>query len=159
METLHFTGWVERIYPAGEFDQEFVVANYRNDDEKAKMKAIYKIDSSKDFPSALTFKIRTPSKGEEPEVMNNIAVGDKVECSFFITGISGTSSKTGKYYHINNLRILRNGVMLLEKAGDGAEKIAYMKEEYRKQEEMKKAREQANQQHNVSSYDGESIPF
>lgn len=96
-EQREFTGWVEHIYPAGEYGQEFTVRDYRDDADKPK------------YPTVLKFNASNKCKGQ----LVSMNVGDKVRISYFIYGVSG-EGRNG-YYCIVRLNIAKDGgVTILE---------------------------------------------
>lgn len=122
-----FTGWVEHIFEPTQYDKQIVVRNYKDDDAKEAMK-----EDKKDFPTVLCFKANI--KNGAANQLDDILEGDKVEITFMLSGMSGVSKKTGNYYCINSLMILKqNGVKILEKV--------------------------AGERHETASIDDDDIPF
>lgn len=105
-----FTGWIEFIGEDGPYSREFVVANYPDDDSKARM-----LQAKSTYPIALTFKVI--SKNDEYlRMLDDLIKGDKVKVQYYINGKSGIS-KAGKYYHINELLVSKkDGIVIVEKA-------------------------------------------
>lgn len=107
MEAMKFVGWVEKILPAGDYDQKFVVTNYRNEDAKKLMK------EQKEFPNALMFAANV--KNGSNSQLDDLHEGDKVEVKFFLAGRSGISKKN-TYYCVNNLNIAKkDGITIVER--------------------------------------------
>lgn len=104
MQSMKFVGWVEKILPADNYSREFVVRDYRDDNDPDKPK----------FPNAFTFKASV-ANGASLQ-LDDVEEGDKVAVTFFLTGRSGLARTSGKYYHINTLNIAKDkGVVVLEK--------------------------------------------
>lgn len=104
MQSHKFIGWVEKILESDGYNKEFVVRDFKDDEDPGKPQ----------FPTMLTF--RASVKNGSSLQLDAINEGDKVQVEFFITGKSGIS-KAGKYYHINSLVIAKsNGVTVIEKA-------------------------------------------
>jgi len=107
MEAMKFVGWIEKILPAGDYDQKFAVANYRNEEAKKLMK------EQKEFPNALMFTCS--AKNGCNAQLDNLHEGDKVEVKFFLAGKSGISKKD-TYYCINNLNVAKkDGIIVIER--------------------------------------------
>lgn len=105
-----FTGWIEFIGEDGPYSREFVVANYPDDDTKARM-----LQAKSTYPMALTFKV-TSKNDENLRLLDELIKGDKVKVQYYINGKSGIS-KAGKYYHINELLVSKkDGIVIVEKA-------------------------------------------
>lgn len=105
-----FTGWIEFIGEDGPYSREFVVANYSDEDSKARM-----LQSKSTYPMALTFKV-TSKNDEYLRMLDDLIKGDKVKVQYYINGKSGIS-KAGKYYHINELLVSKkDGIVIVEKA-------------------------------------------
>lgn len=103
MQSMKFIGWVEKILDPDQYNREFVVRDYKDDNDPNKPK----------YPNSFTF--RASVKNGSALQLDSIGEGDKVQVEFFLTGKSGVS-KAGKYYHINSLCIAKeNGVVVLEK--------------------------------------------
>ena len=104
MQSMKFVGWVEKICDADQYNRDFVVRDYKDDNDPEKPK----------YPTALTF--RAAVKSGASLQLDDVNEGDKVAVTFFLTGKSGIS-KAGKYYHINALNIAKDkGVVVLERA-------------------------------------------
>lgn len=104
MQSHKFIGWVEKLIDSDGYSREFVVRDYKDDNDPGKPQ----------YPTTLTF--RASVKNGSALQLDAIHEGDKVQVEFFITGKSGMS-KAGKYYHINSLVIAKNnGVVVIEKA-------------------------------------------
>lgn len=102
MQAYQFTGWIEKILPANDYRQEIVVRDYENESTKEK------------FSNTLTFSFGV--KNGAVRQMDGIGEGDKVQIAYYVTGKAGVS-KTGKYYHINELNVAKmNGIRVLAKA-------------------------------------------
>jgi len=109
MEAQKFTGWVEKVIKDGDYDHKLVVTNARDADMAAQMKA-----SKKEWPITLMFNLSVKSGCSEQ--LNGINVGDKVVVTFYISGKSGVSRTSGKYYCINSLNVgKKDGLVLLER--------------------------------------------
>lgn len=105
-----FTGWIEFIGEDGPYSREFVVANYPDEDSKARM-----LQAKSTYPMALTFKV-TSKNDEYLRMLDDLIKGDKVKVQYYINGKSGIS-KAGKYYHINELLVSKkDGIVIVEKA-------------------------------------------
>lgn len=115
METGIWRGYIEKIFEPNDYDQEIIVSNYRSDDEKFSMYEKFKHDSkNNEFPNAFTFKANV--KNVVP-TLPNAGIGDLVEVRYVLLGKTGISKKNGKYFHFNELRILKNdGMKIIEKA-------------------------------------------
>ncbi len=108
MEKHEFEGWVRHIYDKTEYRQEFVVANYKSEQEKDDMRA------AKTVPVA--FRFCASVKNGADSLVDQLAEGDRVKVLFYLYGVEGVS-KQGKYYAINELNIDKKcGVVVLEKA-------------------------------------------
>lgn len=104
-----FTGWIEFIGEDGPYSREFAVANYPDDDSKARM-----LQAKSTYPMALTFKV-TSKNDEYLALLDDLIKGDKVKVQYYINGKSGIS-KAGKYYHINELLVSKkDGIVVVEK--------------------------------------------
>lgn len=113
-----FTGWVEHIFEPTQYDKQIVVRNYKDDDAKEAMK-----NDKKDFPTVLCFKANI--KNGAADQLDGILEGDKIEVTFMLSGMSGVSKKTGNYYCINSLMIVKqNGIKVLEKIQGTAQESA-----------------------------------
>lgn len=106
---MTFTGWIEKILPANDYEQKVVVTNYRNETAKKLM------IEQKEFPNSLCFSFGV--KNGANAQLDNVKEGDKVEVKFFLSGNSGISKTSGKYYAVNNLRCAKkDGITLIERA-------------------------------------------
>ena len=107
MESSKFIGWVSHIFDANDFDQNFVVANYK--DEESKQELV----SMKGYPECRKFTLNVKN-GSNAQI-DGIHVGDKIQVVFFIHGNQGISKKTGKYFCVNTLNVAKkNGIVILE---------------------------------------------
>lgn len=91
MEAMKFQGWIEHIFPAGQFGQDIVVRDYKDAIEKPQ------------YPNILKF---TASTKVMPS-LSGLVEGDKIEVKFYLNGKSGTG-KNG-YYAIIRLNIAKDG--------------------------------------------------
>jgi hypothetical protein len=109
LTTQSFTGWIEFIGEDTPYSREFVVANYPDDDSKARM-----LQSKSTYPMSLTFKV-TSKNDEYLRMLDDLIKGDKVKVQYYLNGKSGIS-KAGKYYHLNELLISKkDGIVVVEK--------------------------------------------
>lgn len=104
MQSMKFVGWVEKVFDADMYSREFVVRDFKNDEDPQKPK----------YPTWLTFKASV--KNGSSIQLDNVDVGDKVQVEFYLTGKAGVSH-AGKYYHINSLQVAKDGgVIVIEKS-------------------------------------------
>lgn len=97
---MEFTGWVEKILPQGQYGQEFVVRDYKDEKDAPK------------YPTALKFEAGTAAIPQ----LQGVLEGDKVRVLFYVCGRSGIG-KNG-YYCINRLRIAKEGgLVVIERTG------------------------------------------
>lgn len=103
MRPMQFKGFIEKIFPATEYSQEILVANFKDERHKANL-------MKKGYPvNQITFKASTYNNAND--IIAKFKVGDEVIVHFFISGKAGTSKK-GTYYHFNELRIAnRDGIV------------------------------------------------
>lgn len=95
-----FTGWVEKILPAGQYGQEFTVRDHKDANDAPK------------FPTTLKFEAGTASIPQ----LQGVLEGDKVRVVFYLSGKSG-EGRNG-YYCINRLRIAKEGgLSVIERTG------------------------------------------
>lgn len=109
-----FTGWIEHIFNPTDYDQQIAVANYRDDNHKQKMVDAYKAKTKgAEYPQCFCFKANIKSGAAAQ--FDGLNIGDKVEISYVLSGMSGTSKKNNSYYCINSLMVMKtNGVKILE---------------------------------------------
>ena len=91
-----FTGWVEKVFPAGKYDREIIVRDKRS--------------TTEEHISFITFNVRSKNDAE----VENLQPDTKVKIEFFLNGIMGVSKATNKPYHINKLTL--NKIEVLESA-------------------------------------------
>lgn len=91
-----FTGWVEKVFPAGKFDREIILRDKQSETE--------------DHVSFITFNVRSKNDAE----VENLTKNSKVKIEFFLNGVMGVSKATNKPYHINKLTL--NKIEVLESA-------------------------------------------
>ena len=91
-----FTGWVEKVFPAGKYDREIIVRD--------------KQSTTEEHISFITFNVRSKNDAE----VENLQTDTKVKIEFFLNGIMGVSKATNKPYHINKLTL--NKIEVLESA-------------------------------------------
>ena len=91
-----FTGWVEKVFPAGKYDREIIVRD--------------KQSTTEEHISFITFNIRSKNDVE----VENLQPDTKVKIEFFLNGVMGVSKATNKPYHINKLTL--NKIEVLESA-------------------------------------------
>ena len=92
-------GHVESVDTSGNYDNSFVVTDEKMPDTKIVSHVKFLVSSKK------------------TELMDKFKIGDKVKVTFYVTGISGESQKTGKPYQINKLMV--GGIEVLESAKVG----------------------------------------
>ena len=80
-------GHVESVDTSGNYENSFVVTDEKMPDTKIVNHVKFLVSSKK------------------TELMDKFKVGDKVEVTFYVTGIEGESKKTGKPYQINKLLV------------------------------------------------------
>lgn len=106
---MEFEGWVENILPAGDYDQKFSVATYRDKEEKQRQW------DAKQFPNVMMFTAN--AKNGANGQLDDLRVGDKIRVKYYIVGRSGVSKSTGSYYCINSLSIPKaNAITILQRA-------------------------------------------
>ncbi len=99
MEASTFTGWIDHIFPAGQYGQEIAVRDYATEDERPK------------FPTVLKFRIGTKCEFRT----DNLAIGDKVNVKYYLSGKAGIG-KNG-YYCIVSLNVAKqDGIVVVERA-------------------------------------------
>ena len=91
-----FTGWIEKVFPAGKYDREIIVRDKRS--------------TTEEHISFITFNVRSKNDAE----VENLQPDTKVKIEFFLNGIMGVSKATNKPYHINKLTL--NKIEVLESA-------------------------------------------
>ena len=91
-----FTGWVEKVFPAGKYDREIIVRDKRS--------------TTEEHISFITFNVRSKNDAE----VENLQPDTKVKIEFFLNGIMGVSKVSNKPYHINKLTL--NKIEVLESA-------------------------------------------
>ena len=89
-----FTGWVEKVFPAGKYDREIIVRDKRS--------------TTEEHISFITFNVRSKNDAE----VENLQPDTKVKIEFFLNGVMGVSKATNKPYHINKLTL--NKIEILE---------------------------------------------
>lgn len=89
-------GHVESVDTSGNYENSFVVTDEKMPDTKIVNHVKFLVSSKK------------------TELMDKFKIGDKVKVTFYVTGISGESQKTGKPYQINKLMV--GGIEVLESA-------------------------------------------
>lgn len=110
IEAASFTGYIEYIGEAGDFDQQISVRNYRDDAEAEKMKQDKQV-----FPVCLMFTANV--KNGCNAQLEGLHVGDKIVVEYYLHGVSGVSKKSNKYYCINKLNIAKTkGITVIERA-------------------------------------------
>lgn len=92
-------GHVESVDTSGNYENSFVVTDEKMPDTK--------------FVNHVKFLVSS----KKTELMDKFKIGDKVKVTFYVTGISGESQKTGKPYQINKLMV--GGIEVLESANVG----------------------------------------
>ena len=80
-------GHVESVDTSGNYENSFVVTDEKMPDTKYVNHVKFIVSSKK------------------TELMDQIAVGDEIEVTFYVTGIKGESKKTGKPYQINKFMV------------------------------------------------------
>ena len=95
-QVLKFKGAVEKVFEPGQYDAEFVVSE---------------IGGEGKYVNKFTFKCSTKNE-KSIALINQMGAGSVVEVQFRICGKSGIS-KAGKYYHMNELRVTRDGLTIL----------------------------------------------
>ena len=80
-------GHVESVDTSGNYENSFVVTDEKMPDTK--------------FVNHIKFLVSS----KKTELMNKFKIGDKVKVTFYVTGITGESQKTGKHYQINKLMV------------------------------------------------------
>lgn len=99
MEAHEFTGWVDHIFPKGQYGQEIAVRDHEGEADKPK------------YPTTLRFNISTKCG----TMADGLGEGDKIKVKFYLTGVSGIG-KNG-YYAINRLNVAKDGgIVILETA-------------------------------------------
>ena len=91
-----FTGWVEKVFPAGKYDREIIVRD--------------KQSTTEEHISFITFNVRSKNDAE----VENLQIDTKVKIEFFLNGVMGVSKVSNKPYHINKLTL--NKIEVLESA-------------------------------------------
>ena len=91
-----FTGWVEKVFPAGKYDREIIVRD--------------KQSTTEEHISFITFNVRSKNDVE----VENLQTDTKVKIEFFLNGVMGVSKVSNKPYHINKLTL--NKIEILESA-------------------------------------------
>ena len=89
-----FTGWVEKVFPAGKYDREIIVRDKRS--------------TTEEHISFITFNVRSKNDAE----VENLQTDTKVKIEFFLNGVMGVSKVSNKPYHINKLTL--NKIEVLE---------------------------------------------
>ena len=89
-----FTGWVEKVFPAGKYDREIIVRD--------------KQSTTEEYISFITFNVRSKNDAE----VENLQIDTKVKIEFFLNGVMGVSNVSNKPYHINKLTL--NKIEVLE---------------------------------------------
>ena len=80
-------GHVESVDTSGQYDNSFILTDEHMPDTK--------------FVNHVKFLVSS----KKTELMNKFKIGDKVKVTFYVTGITGESQKTGKHYQINKLMV------------------------------------------------------
>ena len=80
-------GHVESVDTSGNYENSFVVTDEKIPDTK--------------FVNHIKFLVSS----KKTELMDKFKIGDKVKVTFYVTGITGESQKTGKHYQINKLMV------------------------------------------------------
>ena len=80
-------GHVESVDTSGNYENSFVVTDEKIPDTK--------------FVNHIKFLVSS----KKTELMNKFKISDKVKVTFYVTGITGESQKTGKHYQINKLMV------------------------------------------------------
>lgn len=91
-----FTGWIEKVFPAGKYDREIIVRD--------------KQSTTEEHISFITFNVRSKNDAE----VENLQTDTKVKIEFFLNGVMGVSKASNKSYHINKLTL--NKIEVLESA-------------------------------------------
>ena len=94
-----FTGVVTFVSERTEYAIEIVVSNKDNPEVE--------------YPNSYTFRASVKN-GMADWIQNNVSVGDTVLVQFRCFGKEGTS-KAGRYYHLNEFLVLKNGVTIVKK--------------------------------------------
>ena len=89
-------GHVESVDTSRSYENSFIVTDEKMPDTK--------------FVNHINFLVSS----KKTELMNKFKIGDKVKVTFYVTGISGESQKTGKPYQINKLMV--SEIVVLESA-------------------------------------------
>lgn len=110
-EPIEFEGTVGHIYQGDDYGERFVVSNYRNDADKAKL-------PKGTFPQSLELRINRKNNEDNLSVFNGIREGDFVRVKFFLVGKSGVSKRTGKFYSITELALAKKDGIVLVKAAE-----------------------------------------
>ena len=92
-------GHVESVDTSGNYENSFVVTDEKMPDTKIVNHIKFLVSSKK------------------TELMDKFKIGDKVKVTFYVTGITGESQKTGKPYQINKLMV--GDIVVLESAKVG----------------------------------------
>ena len=109
MEAQSFTGYVDHIFEADEYEKRIAVRNYRDSSAMEAMK------QTKDYPRCLCFSASV--KNGCADQLDGLNVGDKVIVTFYLYGSCGISKKTNNYWCINKLNIAKKaGVQVVERA-------------------------------------------
>lgn len=109
MDAMTFTGYVDHIFDADQYEQRIAVRNYRDATAMEAMK------QTKDYPRCLCFSASV--KNGCVEQLKDLHEGDKIVVTFYLYGSSGVSQKTGNYWCINKLNIAKKaGIQILERA-------------------------------------------
>lgn len=99
IQAQEFTGWVDHVFPAGQYGQEIAVRDHEGEADKPK------------YPITLRFNISSKCG----TMAQGLAEGDKIKVKFYLTGVSGIG-KNG-YYAINKLNVAKDGgIVILETA-------------------------------------------
>lgn len=109
MDAMTFTGYVDHIFDADEYEKRIAVRNYRDATAMEAMK------QTKDYPRCLCFSASV--KNGCVDQLKDLHVGDKIVVTFYLYGSSGVSKKTQNYWCINKLNIAKKaGIQILERA-------------------------------------------
>lgn len=109
MDAMTFTGYVDHIFDADEYEKRIAVRNYR---DATAMKAM---KQTKDYPRCLCFSASV--KNGCVDQLKDLHVGDKIVVTFYLYGSSGVSKKTQNYWCINKLNVAKKaGIQILERA-------------------------------------------
>ena len=109
MDSMTFTGYVDHIFDADEYEQRIAVRNYRDATAMEAMK------QEKDYPRCLCFSASV--KNGCSDQLKDLHEGDQIVVTFYLYGSSGVSKKTGNYWCINKLNIAKKtGIQILERA-------------------------------------------